>query len=95
MPAYEQMLARQRQVQHHLSLLLRLAAMQEDASTPQAWHAVLACKEKELAALAALGLARLLQEARDFLEAAPSGRHPAPGRPRHSQCRKLEPPLRI
>ena len=76
MPAYSRMLAQQRQVQHHLSMLLRLSAIQDHAETPEAWEAVLSCKEKEIAALAALDLTRLLQEAQDFVAQAPAARYP-------------------
>ncbi len=75
MNAYEQTLA-QRELQRHLSMLLRLGAIQEHASTPEAWRAVLDCKDKEIAALHALNLAGTLQAGRELLATLAPGSHP-------------------
>jgi hypothetical protein len=70
MPTYERVVAQQRRVHSHLDTLLRLGDMQLQASTPEAWEAVLACKDKEISALTELDLAAAMCEAQQFLSSS-------------------------
>jgi len=65
--AFERALAAQLEVGQTLNALLRLAEMEQSASTPDAWDALIACKQREIDALASKNFPELVERCRDLL----------------------------
>jgi|GEM_PF-2176531 len=64
---FERALAAQLEVGQTLNALLRLAEMEQSASTPDAWDALIACKQREIDALASKNFPELVERCRDLL----------------------------
>jgi len=64
--ALQTALDRQAQVGRCLAALVRLGEMEQRIANPYTWEAVLACKDREIAALAALDFPALQQECREL-----------------------------
>ncbi len=74
---FEQVLAKQLTVNRTLHSLLRLVEMEQAASDPDTWEALLRCKERELDALAKADLSQLLAQCQKLLQ---QPERPADGR---------------